>query len=107
MLLSNTDYKRILKYYNIDYKNLKNKNIKNMAEKILSKKLCKCIKSVEKKYNNENISIPICRNSVIKRKNLKIGSFKCKNKYKIYTKKKKSHPITKTKKNIYLGKKKN
>ena len=75
MNLTNKDYLEILKFYNIDDKKLKKSEIKNKAEKILITKLCRCIKTINKfnKYN-EKESIPICTNSVLKKK--KINNFK-------------------------------
>lgn len=94
MRLTNVDYINILKYYNLYKKNMKKNEIKKCAEYILSNKLCKCIKKLNKN-NNEDISIPICINSVIKNKNLKIYGFKCK----------KGSKLKPNKKNIVLTKK--
>ena len=44
MDLSQTDYKKIIHYYQI--KKQKNKTYKESAEDILANKLCKCIKKV-------------------------------------------------------------
>ena len=69
MTLSNKDYLEILKFYKIKNENLKKSEIKNKAEKILITKLCRCIKSINKKNKyNETESIPICANSVLKKK---------------------------------------
>ena len=70
-LLKNSDYKKILKYYNKPIpKNTK--KIRMSAEKILAIKLCGCIKKVEKnrKTRKELSGIGICRKSVISRKKL-------------------------------------
>jgi len=76
MSLNINDYQTILKYYNINYKNLNHSQIKNKAENILASKLCKCIKKVNPSV--ERISVPICKNSVIKKKKLHIYGFTCK-----------------------------
>ena len=82
MKLTKNDYIHLLKYYNIDTKKYKSyKSIKNIGEKVVSKKLCNCIKSVDK--NNENKSIAICRNSIFKKRGLSIKKFTCKKGYKI------------------------
>ena len=47
--LNNNDYKKILKYYNINYTKNKKTN-KKIAEDILANKLCRCIKAVKKKH---------------------------------------------------------
>ena len=52
MTLSNKDYLEILKFYKIKNENLKKSEIKNKAEKILITKLCRCIKSINKKKIN-------------------------------------------------------
>ena len=95
MKLTNIDYINILKYYNIYKKNIKKKDIKNIAEKILSDKLCRCIKKTKTKNNNEKLKIAICINSVIKKKNLKIFGFNCKNGYKLKSKKNTNILLTK------------
>ena len=64
----------------------RNKHIKQAhnffkeAEKILSDKLCRCIKSVNKKgaLDNEPRSIGICTKTIFNNKGLTRGKFKCK-----------------------------
>lgn len=77
------DYKTILDYYKVDYSNLKNKDIKIKAEDILANKLCRCIKKV----GDEKRSIPICRESVFKKKGLHMYRFTCKKKPQLKSKK--------------------
>uniref|UniRef100_A0A6C0JBY5 Uncharacterized protein n=1 Tax=viral metagenome TaxID=1070528 RepID=A0A6C0JBY5_9ZZZZ len=103
MDLTINDYKSILLYYDINYKKMSNKKIKISAENILANKLCRCIKKVKKKQNKP---IGICKNSVINKKNLKIGRFTCKKKAKIIRNKKTRKMITKTKKTIIKSKRK-
>jgi len=90
MTLSNKDYLEILKFYKIKNENLKKSEIKNKAEKILITKLCRCIKSINKKNKyNETESIPICANSVLKKKKIYNFKFTCKKKQNIELFKKK------------------
>ena len=70
------DYVKILNYYGIQIP--KNRSdIKKTAEDILSQKLCGCIKKVG--LNNESRSIGICTRTVLNKKGLSRGKFKCKN----------------------------
>jgi hypothetical protein len=73
--LSNTDYTRILKYYNVTIPNSK-RLIKIEANKILSNKLCRCIKKIEP--INGSRSIGICTKTIFNNKGYKRGKFKCK-----------------------------
>jgi hypothetical protein len=94
------DYKTILNYYNIDYTNLSNKNIKKKAEDILADKLCRCIKKVD--TENEKRSIPICKDSIFKKKGLHIYRFTCKNKPSLKPKKKTKRKLSKFNKTFKL-----
>jgi hypothetical protein len=85
MKLTNSDYKSILKFYNIDASRLSNKAIKEKAEHFLAVKLCKCIKNIRGK--TERRAISVCYNSVLKKKKLKIFKFTCKKKVKLLPKK--------------------
>tara|TARA_B100000902_G_C27282149_1_gene902383 strand:- start:1717 stop:2052 length:336 start_codon:yes stop_codon:yes gene_type:complete len=89
MNLSNGDYLKILKYYNLDVKKMnKKETIKELAEDILATKLCRCIKKVNKNDNKpESQAIGICRKSVLKTKQLKNFGFTCKKKAKFVPKK--------------------
>jgi len=109
-LLTDSDYKTILKYYNIDFNKLKKREIKKKAENVLADKLCKCIKRVGYKSTDETRAIQICRNKVIAEKNLNIYKFTCKNKPKLYPKNKSKINLTKKNKRTlkkYLLNKKN
>ena len=75
------DYKAILRFYDIDYAHMKNKKIKTIAENALATKLCRCIKKVDPK--DETKSIAICRDSVVRKKGLRISGFSCKKKPKL------------------------
>ena len=68
MNLTNKDYQKIVKYYNI--RKPANKTHKQVGEEILANKLCKCIKSVGITNNSESRAIAICRNSIFNNKNL-------------------------------------
>jgi len=77
--LTTKDYQTILNYYKISLpKNKINRkqNTKKLAEKIISKKLCKCIKKLDK--GNEGKAIGICTRTIINRKGFSRGNFKCK-----------------------------
>ena len=82
--LTNTEYKRILEYYNKPIPK-SNRLLKNNAEKILATKLCRCIKKVEPK--NEARSIGICTKSIFNKKGYTRGKFKCKGKRSVTIKK--------------------
>ncbi len=76
--LTQKDYINILEFYNM--KPPKSKRlIEKEAEKLLSEKLCKCIKKVEKGFkNDESRAIGICTKNIFNRKGLTRGKFKCK-----------------------------
>ena len=87
--LTNNDYIKILKYYNINIPKKKiktkskkqiidNKKLKNIAEDILATKLCRCIKSVDPQKKDEKRAITVCTNSVFKKKGLSYQNFSCK-----------------------------
>lgn len=77
--LSYKDYINILEYYN---KNIpKSKElVENEAEKLLSDKLCKCIKIINSpsQIKNEARAIGICTKTIFNKKGLRRGSFQCK-----------------------------
>ena len=80
MNLTISDYKTVLDYYNINYNKMKKNKIISTAEDILSTKLCRCIKKVSSIKNDKSRSVGICKNSVIRKKGLKINKFRCKKK---------------------------
>jgi|688.fasta_scaffold1357394_2 hypothetical protein len=73
--ITNKDYTSILKYYNINIPKSK-RLLKKQAEKIMSEKLCKCIKKID--TNNEGKSIGICTKTIFNKKGYTRGQFKCK-----------------------------
>lgn len=81
MELHNEDYIDILNYYKIPVPKSK-RLIQLEAEKILSSKLCKCIKKVTSvsKPENEARAIGICTKTIFNRKGYTRGKFKCKGK---------------------------
>ena len=83
--LTQNDYKKILSYYNISPPNTTVK-MKKTAQKILSEKLCRCIKKIP---GNEKKNITICTKSIFQRKNLKRGKFSCKTKKRLHLEKNK------------------
>ncbi len=95
MRLSRNDYISILKYYKVDFSNMKIKTIKTTAEDILANKLCRCIKKVDKKNNNETKAIAICKNSIFTKKNLRPSRFKCKGSAKLLPNSKNGRTLSK------------
>ena len=91
---TNHDYKTILEYYNKSIPKSK-RLLKLEAEKIMSNKLCRCIKKVDPK--NEAKSIGICTKTVFNNKGYTRGKFKCKGKSTVTFKKSKKQ-VTKRKK---------
>ena len=82
--LNNSDYKQILEYYKKPIPKSK-RLLKISAEKIMSEKLCRCIKKVDKV--NEARAIGICTKTIFNRKGYTRGKFKCKGKSSIKFKK--------------------
>lgn len=103
MNLSKNDYLKILNYYNIDHNK---KNLKLEAEKILANKLCKCINRINNDSKDEKKAIAVCSSIILKKRNLKIAKFTCKNGAKLLSTKKLQNKLYKTKKTITLKKKK-
>jgi hypothetical protein len=68
------DYKNILNYYKIKIPKTK-KLIVNEANKILSEKLCRCIKKID--TGLESRAIGICTRTIFNRKGLTRGKFNC------------------------------
>jgi hypothetical protein len=85
--LTKNDYLNILKYYKISTKTKNINQIKSTAEDILAKKLCKCIKKVNKSVKNEPRAIALCKTSVLHKKGIKTFRFTCKKKNKLLPKK--------------------
>jgi hypothetical protein len=77
MDMQKNDYIQILNYYkeSIPRTTL---SLQKKAEKILSLKLCRCIKKIDSKKKNEAKSIGICTKTIFNRKGLTRGNFKCK-----------------------------
>jgi hypothetical protein len=82
--LNNSDYKQILEYYKKSVPKSK-RLLKNAAEKIMSEKLCRCIKKVDNE--NEARAIGICTKTIFNRKGYTRGKFKCKGKSSVKFKK--------------------
>ena len=83
--LTNTDYKKILDFYNKPIPKSK-RLLRVQAEQLLVSKLCRCIKKVDKE--NEARAIGICTKTIINSKGLIRGKFTCKKNQEIYLKKK-------------------
>ena len=77
--LTNEDYVNILTFYKMNIPKSK-RLLKKQAESIMSEKLCKCIKAVQKKANKslEGKSIGICTKTIFNNKGFTRGKFKCK-----------------------------
>ena len=80
--LNNADYKKILEYYEKPIPKSK-RLLKNAAEKIMSEKLCRCIKKVGEEHRPKQAearAIGICTKTIFNRKGYTRGKFKCKGK---------------------------
>jgi len=94
--ITKSDYIKILKYYNLNIPS-KTEDIKKTAEKILSEKLCKCIKKVSP--TNEAKAIGVCTKAIFNRKGLTRGKFNCTGKKQVV--------FSKTKRNLTVPQTKN
>jgi hypothetical protein len=113
MRLSPKDYISILKFYDIDISKMKAKEIKQQAEAILAEKLCRCIKSVDKRNKkvnktdntaSENKAIAVCKNSVLTKKHLKIAKFTCNKTPRLLSRMHHKSTLSKTKRKLRLRK---
>ena len=77
--LNTNDYKKILEYYNKPIPK-SSRLVKAAAEKILSQKLCRCIKKVGPP---EGKAIGICTKTIFNRKGYTRGQFQCKKKQSV------------------------
>ena len=94
--ITDDDYKKILEFYKINIPKSK-RVLKMKAEKILAIKLCRCIKKVD--IENEARSIGICTKTVLNRKGLTRGKFKCKGKQTVSFSKARKNGKTRKNKN--------
>jgi len=101
MDLTSSDYKKIIKYYNIE-KN--NKSDKDIAENILANKLCRCIKKVRNGNIDEKAAISICRKRIFRNRNIDFYNFKCKKSRKLVPKKRTSKKLRKFSRKIKFSK---
>jgi hypothetical protein len=82
--LTNTDYKKILEFYNKPIpKSIR--LLRSQAEKLIVSNLCRCIKKIDKK--NEARAIGICTKAIINSKGIVRGKFTCKKRQEINLKK--------------------
>ena len=86
--LNNKDYQNIMEFYKKPIPKSK-RLLKMDAEKILSEKLCRCIKKVDPKY--EARSIGICTKTVINDKGYTRGKFKCRGRPSVVLRKNKKN----------------
>ena len=84
--LSNTDYKKILEFYNKTIPKSK-RLLKQQAEKIIATKLCRCIKKINPTGLSEKQAIGACRETIFKKRNINFFNFTCKKKYELLPKK--------------------
>ena len=77
MKLTKKDYITILQFYKKDIPR-STKLLKKHAEKIMSQKLCKCIKSIG--VSDEPRAIGICTRTIFNNKGYSRGEFTCKKK---------------------------
>jgi hypothetical protein len=75
--LTKNDFIKILEYYKKPIPK-SSRLLKMEAEKILGSKLCRCIKKLDP--INEAKSIGICTKTILNKKGLSRGAFKCKGK---------------------------
>ena len=75
--MNKNDYIKILQFYKIPIPKSETQ-MKEQAEKILSEKLCRCIKKLDPV--NEARSIGICTKTIFNNKGFKRGSISCKKK---------------------------
>jgi hypothetical protein len=78
--MNNNDYIKILQFYNQSIPKTK-RQMKVKSEKILSSKLCRCIKRIQPL--NESRSIGICTKTIFNRKGYTRGKFSCKKKQNV------------------------
>lgn len=87
MRLTHKDYGDVLDFYEIPHKGLSKRETKSQAEQILATKLCRCIKSVDPKKNDEKRAIKVCENSVLFKKGIRGSRFECKKRAKFVSRK--------------------
>lgn len=76
--LTQKDYEDILNFYSEKVPLGKNTR-KISAEKVLASKMCKCIKQVKTKEDqDEQRSIAICKKGIFENRGLQFSKFKCK-----------------------------
>ena len=106
--LTKADYITILAHYGKRIPKGKTrgtlKRIKKKAERLIARKMCRCIKKVSrsgKQYKSKKIATPICISSILKRRGLKLtGRFSCKRKFILSSRK--TNKLAKTRKISYL-----
>ena len=102
MELTNTDYKKIIKYYKLSKP--KNMSYKKLAENTLSGKLCRCIKKINSIGSSEKQAIGACRETIFKKRNINFFNFTCKKKYELLPKKHSRKKLKKFSKKIGFNK---
>lgn len=101
--LTTKEYADILRYYNLPIPK-QSQQVKLEAEKIITAKLCGCIRSIARKNakskNNvkNETSVGVCTKTVINNKGFSRGNFACKKPKRSVTLKKKIHKNKNSKK---------
>ena len=72
--LTKKDYINILTYYKLPIPGTR-KALEAKAEKIMAKKLCKCIQKLQPSQGSK--AVGVCTGSIFKRKGFTRGSFNC------------------------------
>lgn len=103
--MKESDYNMILNHYEVPIP--KSRRIKRkMVEDLLSDKMCRCIKSVEKTSKlKEPAAIAICNQSIFRNRGLKYNKLKCKPKPQFIANKKTKKKLVKTQKKLTFKKK--
>lgn len=103
--MKDSDYNKILKHYELPIP--RSKRIKKkMVQDLLSNKMCRCIKSVQKSSKlKEPASIAICNQSIFRNRGLKYNKLKCKPKPQFIENKKTKKKLVKTQKKLTFKKK--
>ena len=75
--MSDTDYKAVLRFYDIKETSLSPSQRKTKAEELLATKLCRCIKKVEARVSDRSQSFAVCSDSVLSKKGLTMSRVSC------------------------------
>ncbi len=102
MRLTHRDYTDVLDFYEIPHKGLTKAKVKIQAEQVLAGKLCRCIKKVDPKKEDEKRAIAICEDSVLVKKGIRGTKFKCKGKAKFVSRRGTNKKLVKIEKSLRI-----